>query len=237
MAVCEHFFGSHEELLDMLTARIERCLQRDIDENEKATLLVSGGSTPVPLFDALAATDLPWRQVSCALVDERWVPEDHTASNAALVRRHLLQGKARRARFERTFVPDIDVDERVAALNGRTFWQELRPTVAVIGMGGDLHMASIFPDADHTQAALAPDAPTLLHTYPTGTPSNPPFDRVTLSARVLASARELVLLLRGAEKIERYEYAKTLGLDDARGAPIVALLANPAVRVEVYASP
>ena len=104
-------------------------------------------------------------------------------------------------------------------------------------MGGDLHTASIFPNADHTRAALAADAPTLLHTYPTGTPANPPFDRVTLSARVLASAGELVLLLRGDEKRERYEHAKSLALDEAPGAPIVALLADPDVRTEVYASP
>lgn len=237
MAVCEHFFDSHDALLDTLTSRIERCLQRDIDERERATLLVSGGSTPIPLFDALAGADLPWRQVSCALVDERWVPEDHTASNAALVRNHLLQGKAARARFERTFLADVTVEERVAALNQRAFWRDLVPTVAIIGMGGDLHTASIFPGAAHTLAALAKDAPALLHTYPTGTPGNPPFDRVTLSARVLAGARELVLLLRGADKMERYEYARSLSIDDAPNAPIVALLADPAVRVEVYASP
>ncbi len=119
----------------------------------------------------------------------------------------------------------------------RGFWRDLAPTVAVVGMGGDLHTASIFPNADHTVAALADDAPSLMHTFPTGTPANPPLDRITLSMAALARSGELVLLLRGAEKRERYEHAKKLPADAALGAPIVALLANPDVRVEVYASP
>lgn len=237
MAVCEHFFPDHAALLDTLVSRIQRCLERGISETDKATFLVSGGSTPVPLFESLARSDIAWRHVSCALVDERWVPEEHEASNTALVREHLLRDKARHARFQRTWVKDKSAEERVAELNERGFWRDLEPTVAIIGMGGDLHTASIFPDADHTVTALAPTAPTLLHTYPTGTPSNPPFDRVTLSRVALARARELILLIRGDAKRERYEYAKTLSLDDAPHAPIVALLSDPDVRVEVYGSP
>ncbi len=237
MTVCEHFFDDHAALVDALTSRITRCLERGIMEGGRSTLLVSGGSTPVPLFQSLAASDIAWRHVSCALVDERWVPEDHEASNTALVREHLLCDNARHARFQRTYVADVDVDERVATMLERGFWRDLSPTVCIVGMGGDLHTASIFPNADHTAAALADDAPALLHTFPTGTPANPPLDRVTLSRRVLAQSTELVLLLRGAEKRERYEHAKTLTLDDAPGAPIVALLADPFVRVEVYASP
>ncbi len=237
MAVCEHFFDSHDALLDTLCARITRCLERGIAENDRATLLLSGGSTPVPLFEALSKEDLAWRHVTSALVDERWVPEDDNASNAALVRKHLLQNNARYARFQRTYVDDMSVDERVAALLERGFWRDIAPTVTVLGMGGDLHTASIFPDADHTQAALADDAPSLLHTFPTGTPANPPLDRITLSMAALARSTELVLLLRGEQKRERYQYAKKLPANAATGAPIVALLANPEVRVEVYASP
>ena len=237
MAVCEHFFPDHETLLDALSSRIVRCLERGIAEQDRATLLVSGGSTPMPLFDALAKEDMAWRHVHCALVDERWVPEDHEASNTALVREHLLTGNARHVRFQRTYVDDVSVADRVAALNERSFWRDLAPTVALLGMGGDLHTASIFPNADHTAAALAPDAPTLMHTYPTGTPGNPPFDRVTLTAAALKRSGELILLMRGDGKRERYEHAKTLTIDDASRAPIAALIHDPDIRLEVYGSP
>ncbi|MFK7886477.1 MAG: 6-phosphogluconolactonase [Gammaproteobacteria bacterium] len=237
MAVCEHFFPDHASLLDMLVSRIERCLERGISENDKATFMISGGSTPKPLFELLSKSEIAWRHVSCALVDERWVAEDHEASNTALVREHLLRDKARHARFQRTWVDDKTVEERVAQLNERGFWRDLEPTVTILGMGSDLHTASIFPDADHTVTALAPTAPTLLHTYPTGTPTNPPFDRVTLSRNAIARSSELILLLRGDEKRERYEYAKTLTPDNASSAPIVALLSDPDLRVEVYGSP
>ena len=237
MAVCEHFFPDHDALIDALTSRIVRCLERGIAENDKASLLVSGGSTPVPLFKALAQEDMGWRHVQCALVDERWVPEHHEASNTALVREHLLRGKARHARFQRTYVDDTDVAARVAALNERTFWRDLSPTVGILGMGGDLHTASIFPGAEHTGPALAADAPSVLHTYPTGTPGNPPFDRVTLSMAALKRTGELVLLMHGDAKRKRYEHAKSLSLEQAVDAPIAALIHDPNVRLEVYGSP
>src|SRR5690606_40941738 len=60
-----------------------------------ATLVVSGGRSPVPFFEALAQQALPWAQVLVSLADERWVPVNHAGSNEALVRRHLLRGAAR----------------------------------------------------------------------------------------------------------------------------------------------
>lgn len=237
MAVCEHFFPDHDALIDALVSRIVRILERGVDENDKATLLVSGGSTPVPLFDALSQEDMPWRHVQCALVDERWVPEHHEASNTALVRKHLLRGKARHARFQRTYVDDTDVESRVATLNERGFWRDLAPTVCILGMGGDLHTASIFPGADHTVRALSDLAPAVMRTYPTGTPDNPPFDRVTLTMPVLKRATEVILLIKGDAKRERYEHAKTLSADDAPDAPIASLIHDRDVRLEVYGSP
>lgn len=237
MAVCEHFFPDHDALLDTLVSRIVRCLERGIAEHDKASLLLSGGSTPVPLFDALSGEEMAWRNVQCALVDERWVPETHEQSNTALVRAHLLRDRARHARFQRMYVDDKSVEERVEDLNGRSFWRDLTPTVAILGMGGDLHTASIFPGADHTAGALSPDAPTLMHTYPTGTPGNPPFDRITLTMPAIKRATEVILLIRGDAKRERYEHAKTLGEGDAEGAPIAALIADRDVRLEVYGSP
>lgn len=110
-------------------------LRTDLAERERALLVVSGGSTPVPFFRALAAMDLPWSRVDVTLADERWVDEQAADSNARLVREHLLQGGG----AEATFVPltsgaetpeegVAEVSERLAALS----WPA---SVVILGMG------------------------------------------------------------------------------------------------------
>ena len=65
-------------------------LRQAVAERGSATLVVSGGSTPLPLFHQLRWRDLPWDRVTVTLADERWVEADHPDSNAAFVRRELL---------------------------------------------------------------------------------------------------------------------------------------------------
>ena len=92
---------SREQLARQLAEAVAEALRADLAERERALLVVSGGSTPVPFFEALAAMDLPWSRVDVTLADERWVAEDADDSNARLVRAHLMQGPASAA----TFVP------------------------------------------------------------------------------------------------------------------------------------
>ena len=69
-------------------------------------------------------------------------------------------------------------------------------TVALLGMGADMHTASLFPGADHLAAALSSDAPPLmaLRSDAAGEP------RLTLTAPVLRGARHLHILITGADK-------------------------------------
>lgn len=76
-------------------------LQAGLAERDRVLLVLSGGSTPVPFFEALSKLPLDWSRVVVTLADDRWVPHDHADSNARLVRAHLLQGPAGAA----TFVP------------------------------------------------------------------------------------------------------------------------------------
>ena len=78
---------------------IRNALQRDLDAHERALLLLSGGSTPAPVYRALAQVELDWDRVDVSLVDDRFVPPDAQASNARLVRETLLQGPAAAATF------------------------------------------------------------------------------------------------------------------------------------------
>ena len=82
-----------------LAVRVADALREAIAVRGQATLVVSGGRSPVSFFEALAQQDLPWAQVRVSLADERWVPVNHAGSNEGLVRRHLLQGPAAEAHF------------------------------------------------------------------------------------------------------------------------------------------
>ena len=124
-----------------IAAHIADALRAAITARGQASLAVSGGKSPIPMFEALREQDLDWSQVSIVLVDERVVPRDHADSNTALVARHLLQGKAAAARFVPFFrelaplfnaeVLDAlvqDAETRIASLH----WPL---DVAVLGMG------------------------------------------------------------------------------------------------------
>ena len=88
-------FDSRAELEETLTKNISRQLKNSITETGGASLMVSGGSTPVILFKRLAQTKLAWQKVFVGLVDERWVPPNHQDSNEKLLRENLLQYEAK----------------------------------------------------------------------------------------------------------------------------------------------
>jgi 6-phosphogluconolactonase len=75
-----------------IAAHIADALRAAIAARGRASLAVSGGKSPIPMFEALREQDLDWSRVTVVLVDERVVPRDHQASNTGLVARHLLQG-------------------------------------------------------------------------------------------------------------------------------------------------
>ena len=170
-----------------------------------ATLSVPGGTTPGPVFDALSVADLDWARVFVLLNDERWVGEDSPRSNTRLLRERLLQRKAAAATLLPLYTPAPQPEDKLDEL-AQGIAPHLPISVLLLGMGNDMHTASLFPGADHLIQALSPDAPVLmaLRADAAGEP------RITLSARVLQAAHHIHILITGPEKRQALDRAQTL---------------------------
>ncbi len=170
-------------------------LAEAIEATGKGTLILSGGSSPVPVFAQLAETDFAWEKVIITLVDERNVAPSHVDSNEALIRTHLMQGAPAAARF----VPLYNNPEAFAEIGiGH---------VALLGMGTDGHFASLFPAmvGDEQAFSLAAD-PAIITTGPQGSPVHP---RISMNLSLIEKIPHCCLLLPNQEKADLFEAAKT----------------------------
>jgi 6-phosphogluconolactonase len=204
----------------MMMLRVAQRIAAELGETlrgaERATLSVPGGTTPGPVFDTLSGADLDWSRVAVMLNDERWVPEDNPRSNTGLIRRRLLTGRAADATMVPLYADAPAPEDALDALSDG-IRQHLPISVLLLGMGADMHTASLFPGADKLAQAMASDAPPLmaLRAEAAGEP------RMTLTLPVLQGALRVHVLITGAEKRAALERARKLPPEQA---PIAALL-------------
>ncbi len=223
-------FPDADALAMALADGVAGALRAAVDVRGTASLVVSGGSTPVPFFRQLAATELPWASVMITLADERWVAENDPQSNARLVRDNLLRGAAAEARFIslKTAAADPFAGAEEAAQRLR---EVPRPfDVVILGMGEDGHTASLFPHSPQLGRALDEDAPPCFGVHGT----KPPRERITLTRRALLDSRWIVLHIGGEAKWRVLEQAAQPG--PVADLPVRAVLQQRQVPVHVYCS-
>ncbi|MDH1441381.1 6-phosphogluconolactonase [Pseudomonas sp. GD03721] len=209
------------QMAQALAVRVADALREAIANRGQVTLVVSGGRSPVPFFEALAQQDLPWAQVRVSLADERWVPVNHAASNEALVRRHLLRGPAAEARFLSLYQVAGNLEQAAELADAAV--AELAPIdVLVLGMGDDGHTASLFPNSPNLSQALQPGCARRV--LPMLAP-NEPAQRLSLTLPVLASARLPLLAIQGQTKLNILNAALQPG--EITELPIRAFLHSP----------
>ncbi|KTB91728.1 6-phosphogluconolactonase [Pseudomonas syringae ICMP 11293] len=223
-----HDFDTAQQLADALAQTVAERLKQAISENGLATLVVSGGRSPVAFFQRLAAQPLEWSKVVISLADERFVPTEHADSNAGLLHRHLLQGPVAKAKFLGLYSVASSVEEAAQAADQAL--AELPPIdVLILGMGDDGHTASLFPNSPNLSEAL--DLQGERRCLPMLAPSVP-HQRLTLTRRLLASARSPILSVSGQAKLDTLRTA--LEGDDLAEMPVRAFL-NPSL--EIYWCP
>lgn len=210
-------YTSREALFEGLADIVEGEVRTALDTRGKAVLAVPGGTTPAPFFKSLRVRDLDWGQVTVLLTDERFVSEESDRSNTRLLRESLLQENAANAQLV-PFYLQAEAPEEVLSDITSGIAKVLPLDVCVLGMGADMHTASLFPGADLLDLALAVDAPPVLPMRAAGAPE----PRMTLTAPVLRRAESAHVLIAGPEKLEALEKATKNGPES--DAPVRVVL-------------
>ncbi len=213
MTVTVHY-PDRNALMTGLAGLVADQLREAIVAKGNASLAVPGGTTPAPFLNALSHADLDWSKVTVMLTDERFVPESSLRSNTRLLRETLLQYSAANATLVPFFSP-ADKPEDVLQKLATNIAQSLPLDVAVLGMGEDMHTASIFPGADRLAEALDPNGKTVL--LPMRAPGAPE-PRLTLTAPVLRATNHLHLLITGPAKKAAFE--KAMSTPNPTDAPV-----------------
>lgn len=219
-------YPNSQLLIEDLAAYIVKDLKQAIDKKGHASIAVSGGKTPIPLFKLLSQQDLDWHNVFITLVDDRWVDDTDDASNEKLVLTYLLQNKAKLANFV-GLKNSCDNPFDGAEITDKILNKIPMPLdVLILGMGEDGHTASLFPGAANLRAGLDMKSGGKVVGM---TPLTAPLDRITLTLPTILDSQNIYLHLVGESKMQVLQQAEKG--DDINQMPIRAILQQNKVNV------
>lgn len=231
MPVTENRYHDAAAAATALARFVAADLRAGLAERGMASLVVSGGKSPIPFFQMLRREAMDWGHVTVTLADERWVETSSEQSNEHLVRTNLLLERAAVARFVGLKNAALTPAEGVASTKGGLVLIKRPFDAVVLGMGEDGHTASLFPGTPGLDLLLncdagAPVAATVAPVEPTA--------RITMGAKLLLDARRIYLAIAGETKRDVYTQARR-GASSSR-YPIAAFLRQDRVPVTVLMS-
>lgn len=225
-------FSTRNELDNALATSVSELLNEVIKRKGKASIAVSGGSTPKGFFSLLSQCDIDWSKVTVTLADERWVAIDSQDSNTRLVHENLLQNKATVAKFFHLKQGEDLSDEILNDLNVAAKTILLPLDVLILGMGEDGHIASLFPCSDEISQGLDSDNDNALLKV---MPKTAPHQRISFSFAALSKSENTFLHLCGENK--QVVLNQALNGHDVFEMPIRAFLHHPSLKIQTYWAP
>lgn len=226
MALTQSKFRTTEQLNTAFARKITKLLRDGIEENGRASLVVSGGRTPTALFNALSKTNLDWSNVDISLADERWVDNSDDASNEKMLRTQLLINNAANANFVALKTQHTDAQDAVATCTENLQKMRTPFDVLILGMGEDGHTASLFPCSEQIAQGLDLESG---HAYIAVQPQTAPNQRMSLTLPALLNSNQIFLHVTGESKKEVLD--TVLSNDDALVMPIRAVINNADVEL------
>jgi 6-phosphogluconolactonase len=202
LAIQEH--TDSEALVDAFSQQLASILKQAISQKGTASIAVSGGSTPKPLFAALSNMDLPWSKVYVTLADDRWVDLSDDASNEKLVRENLLVNHASAANFVSLKTEDANAEDAETEIANRLNALHLPLDIVILGMGEDGHTASLFPCSAQIEEGLNLNR---INPVLATQPSTAPHQRMSLSLATIVASPHVFLHITGDKKRRVLEQA------------------------------
>lgn len=181
-----------DENFEKLSKQIYLSLKKHLELKERANFFVSGGKSPIKLFQKLSNMDLDWHRINIFLVDERIVSTFSNDSNSNLVQSHLLQNKATKAKFYGLDEKLLDDENVLLKKFNNNF---ANPDVLILGMGEDAHTASIFPKADNLDELL-----TTTQNYCLTSSKGINYKRISLSKNAILKSKNIFLSINSQKK-------------------------------------
>jgi len=178
------------------SARIHSILSNAIKNKGSASFIASGGSSPVPIFKDLSASNLDWANIEVTLVDDRSVNKNHVDSNEKLLNDNLFVNKASNASFISLKSDPSEVYKIKQPFD-----------LMLLGMGEDAHFASLFPSMINTNIEYfnIDSKPEIIYTEPLGSPLH---ERISMNLAMILNSKNIILLVSNAKKLDVLTKAK-----------------------------
>jgi 6-phosphogluconolactonase len=218
------------EMTEAVAGDIQFVIESALDARGAAVIALSGGKTPIPIYDKLAKAKLDWKRVTIVPADERIVPLGDPLSNVTMIGKAFIPKGARVI----PVVPQATDDYKAAGRSADALMQDLHwpLDLVLLGVGGDGHTASIFPGPDYDEALNGPRERRALGVMPDPLPPEAPVARVTLSRQAIISAKAVMIAVTGDGKRKVIEDAIREGAGSPY--PIGRVLADAELPVDIH---
>lgn len=186
-------YKNTEELEQALYHEITTKINLSIQEHGDARILLSGGNTPKALYAKIAKANLLWSKVTIGLVDDRNVELTSEYSNEQMLRDTFQpkdQGGPEIIGMAGGTPNRMDIEHRYSVFFDRIDY-------TLLGMGGDGHTASLFPNDMPSEASIRNSEKEILFT----TAPSFPNDRITCSRGLIISSQSIGLMIIGENKL------------------------------------
>lgn len=215
-----HGFNNTDELKRAAVAEILRAAQQAIKKRGAFHIVLAGGTTPRSVYAALREVQTEWHAWHIYFGDERCLPSDHAERNSQMAALAWLNHVA----IPAAQIHPIPAEEG-AALAAQKYAHLIQQAgvfdLVLLGLGEDAHIASLFPNHE---LGAAPDAPVTLAVFDA---PKPPPQRVSLSARSLSNAHQVLFLVTGMGKAQAVQ-------DWRSGSTVPATAITPECGVDIF---